>query len=209
MRRFLTLLTVSALSFLPLSAKEKQPKSPMPFTVLKAQTIAVVIDPDAGRSARNPQGNETAQRDVETALGNWGRFQTSMSYLNADLIIVIRKGTGRMVDETIPDPRQNGRVGTTQPLDNGIYVGAQHGTPSNPTSRPSTTENRPTTPSQAEVTTPNDTFLVYMGGSETPLDGTPIWQYVAKDGLKGPSVPAVGAFRKAIAETEKAASKNP
>jgi hypothetical protein len=209
MRRFLTLLTVSTLTLLPLSAKEKQPKSPMPFTVLKAKTIAVVIDPDAGRSVRNPQGNETAQRDVEAALGNWGRFQTSMSHLNADLIIVIRKGTGRMVDETIPDPRQNGRVGTTEPLDNGIYVGAQHGTPPNPTNRSTTKESQPTTPTRTEVTTPDHTFLVYMSGSETPLDGTPIWQYVAKDGLKSPSVPAVDAFRKAIAETEKAASKNP
>jgi hypothetical protein len=209
MRRFLTLLTLSVLTLLPLSAKEKQPKSPMPFTVLKAQTIAVIIDPDAGRSVRNPQGNETAQRDVETALGNWGRFQTTMSYLNADLIIVIRKGSGRMVDETIPDPRQNGRVGTTEPLDNGIYVGAQHGTPPNPTSRQTTKESQPTTPTQVEVKDPNDTFLVYMGGSDTPLDGTPIWRYVAKDALKSPSVPAVVAFRKAFAETEQAASKNP
>jgi hypothetical protein len=209
MRRFLTLLTISTVTLLPLSAKEKQPKSPMPFTVLKAKTIAVVIDPDAGRSVRNPQGNETAQRDVETALGNWGRFQTTMSYLNADLIIVIRKGTGRMVDETIPDPRQNGRVGTTEPLDNGVYVGAQHGAQPNPTSRPSKTEPRPTTPVQTEVTTPDDTFFVYMGGSDTPLDDTPVWKYIAKDGLKSPSVPAVVAFRKAFAETEQAASKNP
>ena len=211
MRRAVT-LTVFATLTIPVltSAKEKQPKSPMPFTVLKAQTIAVVINPDAGRSVRNPQGNETAQRDVETALGNWGRFQTTMSYLNADLIVVIRKGTGRMVDETIPDPRQNGRVGTIEPLDNGIYVGAQHGTPPNPTSRQTTKESQPTTPTQVEVKDPNDTFLVYMGGgSDTPLDGTPIWQYVAKDGLKSPTVPAVSAFRKAFAETEQAASKNP
>ena len=124
MRRLLTLLTLPALSLLPLSAKEKQPKSPMPFTVLNAHTIAVVIDPDSGRSVRNPTANETAQRDVETALNNWGRFQTTMSTDNADLIIVIRKGSGRLVDETIPDPRQNGRVGTVEPLDHGINVGA-------------------------------------------------------------------------------------
>jgi hypothetical protein len=132
-----------------------------------------------------------------------------MSYLNADLIIVIRKGAGRMVDETIPDPRQNGRVGTTEPLDNGVYVDAQHGTQPNATSRPSKTEPRPTTPVQTEITTPDDTFFVYMGGSDTPLDDAPVWKYIGKDGLKSPSVPTVVAFRKAFAETEQAASKNP
>ena len=86
---------------------------------------------------------------------------------------------------------------------------AQRGTPSNPTSRPTTTTSQPTTPTQTEISNPEDSFLVYLGGSETPLDGTPIWRYIQKDGLKPHSVPAVDAFRKAIAETEKAASKNP
>jgi hypothetical protein len=207
MPRFLTLLTLSSLPLF-LCAKEKT-KSPMPFTVLKAQTIAVVIDSDSGRAVRDPHANETAQRDVETALGNWGRFQITTSWVNADLIIVIRKSSGRLVEETIPDPRQNGRRGTVEPLDNGVYVGAQRGTPPNPTSRTTKTESQPTTPTRTEVTNPEDSFLVYMGGSETPLDGTPIWKYLAKDGLQSPSVPAVDAFRKAIAETEKAASKNP
>ena len=204
-RAALALLTAVVLT-VPAFAKEKEKKAPLPYTVLNAHTIAVIIDPDAGRSVRNPTGNETAQRDVETALNNWGRYQTTMTFMNADLIIVIRKGSDRLVDETMPDPRQNGRAGTAQPLDNGIYIGAQHGSQPNPTTRPGTTNPQPTTPSQTEVTNPDDSFLVYMGGSETPLDSTPIWRYIEKDGLKPHSVPAVDAFRKAVAETEKIAN---
>ena len=197
MRRAVT-LTVFATLTIPVltSAKEKQPKSPMPFTVLKAQTIAVVINPDAGRSVRNPQGNETAQRDVETALGNWGRFQTTISYLNADLIIVIRKGTGHIADATISDPRSNG-----------VPVGQAGNQPGLDNRPPPTNPGTPT--AQGDISSTEDSFLVYDGKTQAPLNSPPIWRYNGMDGLRSHSVSAVDAFRKAVTETEKiAAAKN-
>lgn len=206
MRRLTTLTLSAALAFsVSLAAKEKQ-KSPMPFYVLQARTVAVIIDPDAGRSVTNPTGNETAQKDVETALLNWGRFQPVMSVQHADLIIVLRKSSGRIVDATVPDSRQNGRAGTIEPLKDGIAIGAQHGSQQGQSTDPST---RNPAPSQTEISNPEDSFAVYQGKVNYPLEAPAIWRYVAKDGLKSHSVPAVDAFRKAIAETEKAASKNP
>jgi hypothetical protein len=49
--------------------------------------------------------------------------------------------------------------------------------------------------------------VVYQGGVSNPLDSPPIWRYITRDGLHSHDVPAVAAFRKAIAETEKAAAK--
>jgi hypothetical protein len=34
-----------------------------------------------------------------------------------------------------------------------------------------------------------------------------VWRYIAKDALRGPNVPAVDQFRKAIDDSEKAAAK--
>ena len=53
-----------------------------------------------------------------------------------------------------------------------------------------------------EIGSPEDTFEVYLGGVEHPLDRSPIWRYMAKDALNGPQVDAVEQFRKAIAESE-------
>ena len=80
-------------------AKDKK-KNTLPAYVLNARTVAVVIDPHAGFSIDNPQANRDAQKDVESALLNWGRFNPVLNAENADLIIVVRKGTGRLASET-------------------------------------------------------------------------------------------------------------
>jgi len=203
------LVAVVLLAVSPSFAKDKT-KPTLPPYVLTARTVAVVVDPDAGMSVDNPQANQIAQKDVETALLNWGRFDPTISTQVADLIIVVRKGHGRLVDETIPDPRQNSRAGVINPTDNGISVGAQHGSQSNPSS--ASTSNFPASqsPSQTEIGAVDDSFVVYKGGGVgNPLDSPPAWRYVAKDGLRPHNVPAVDAFRKAVAEAEKAAAKKP
>jgi hypothetical protein len=181
-------------------AKDKT-KATLPAYVLRAQTVTIMVDPDAGISVDNPLADQTAQKDVETAMLRWGRLNPVLSPQLADLIIVVRKGNGRVVDQTIPDPRQNNRPGSITQADNGISIGAQHGgAQQNPSASPTPA------PSQTEIGTMYDSFAVYEGHVANPLDNPPAWRYVAMEALHSHDVPAVGEFRKAIAEAEKAAA---
>ncbi len=191
-------------------AKDKT-KRTLPPSVLEARTIAVIIDPDAGISVDDPRANQVAQKDVETALLNWGRFEPVLSAQTADLIVVLRKGHGSLVSQTIPDPRQNNRAGVITPTDNGVLIGGQHGPQPNLSSAPqagSKPESDGLHP-RTEIGGSEDWFTVYEGGVTNPLDSSPAWRYVAKDGLRPHTVPAVAEFRKAVAEAEKAAGKHP
>lgn len=206
-------------------AKDKS-KAPLPYDILHAQTVRVVIDPTAGVSLDDPRANEVAQRDVETALANWGRFQPVLDGPNADLIIVIRRGTGKIAAGTIHDPRQGRRPVTIDPTDTGIDAGVQRGTPppmaggvpdasqsgmSGPLNNPMNRSIDQSPHPQAEIGSDaaQDSFIVYRGKTDDPLDAPPVWRYVAKDGLKPHKVPAVDAFRKVIDQTEEAAAKQP
>jgi hypothetical protein len=196
-----SIVLVLILLVTPGFAKDKNKKT-LPDDVLRARTVAVLIDPDAGVSLDNPRANQNAQKDVETALLNWGRLEPILATQTADLIIVIRKGNGRLVNDTINDPRQNNRAGAIDPSDNGLSVGGQHG-PSSP-SDPSNAGPQNPRP-QTEIGETNDSFAVYRGEGQNPLSAPPVWRYVAPDGLTPGLVPAVQAFRKAVADAEKAA----
>jgi hypothetical protein len=183
-------------------AKDKT-RSTLPSYVLHARTIKVIVDPKAGVSIDDPQANQVAQRDVETALMNWGRFQPVLAMQSADLIIVVHRGHGRVVDQTISDSRQNNRTGMIATSDNAVTIGAQHG----PQNQPDV-YGVPAHP-QTEIGESNDSFTVYQAGVEDPLDASPAWRYTAKDCLRPHTVPAVEEFKKALTQAEKAASKNP
>lgn len=206
-------------------ARDKQ-KSTLPTYVLQAHTVSILIDREAGVSLDNPQANEVAQRDVETALLNWGRYQPILDGPNADLIIVIRRGTGKLASGTIHDPRQGRRPVTIDPTDTGIDAGAQRGQappyagdlpdasqgsaggPLNgPMNRPIDQVPHP----QAEIgsSAAEDSFIVYQGKIDNPTDAPPVWRYQAKNALKPHTVPAVDVFRKAVDEAEQAAAKQP
>ena len=202
LRRALTLLAVSLLVTLGF-AKDK--KNTLPAYVLSAKTVAVIIDPNAGISIDDPRANEDAQKDVETALLNWGRFEPVLSTQMADLIIVLRKGNGRMMNQTVPDARQNDRAGVIMPSDNGVSMGGQHG-PQPGISGPGMGSGKQPPSPQTEIGQPDDSFVVYKGGDEKPLDTPAAWRYVGADGLSPHSVPAVAAFRKAVENAEKAAA---
>jgi hypothetical protein len=217
-RRLSALVTIGLMVAVPGLAKSKDKLLP-PY-ILQARTVAVIVDPGAGIDPDDPRANQVAQKDVETALMNWGRFQPVMGTVEADMIIVIRKGHGRLADATISDPRQNDRAGVINPTDNGIGVGAQRGSQPNlggsdaPRYPPGATPSPGSQPPpqsgvpqpQLEIGGADDSFTVYDGKVAKPLDGAPGWKYVAPDGLHSHNVPAVDAFKKAVAAGERAAA---
>jgi hypothetical protein len=185
-------------------AKDK--KNILPEYVLRARTVSVLVDPYAGVSIDDPRANQVAQKDVETALLNWGRFDPTLSTQNVDLIIVVRRGNKRMVDSTISDSRQNDRAGVMNPTDNGISLGGQRGQQPNTPGAMSRDPGPAAPQTQMEVGQVEDSFTVYQAGVDDPLNRPPVWRYVAKDGLRPHDVPAVAEFRKALAAAEKAAA---
>jgi hypothetical protein len=203
-------LLVAVLGFSTSGFAKDKNNAILPAYVLSARTVAVIIDPGAGISIDDPRANDVARADVEAALRTWGRFEPVQTGLPADLIIVVRRGHGRLVDSTIHDPRQN------DPMSPVGGIGAENSRPptqpgsvSNPgsISNPGATNDRPGP--QTEIGGADDSFVVYRGDVDKPLDTSPAWRYTASDALQPHSVPAVDKFRKAIAEAEKAATKGP
>jgi hypothetical protein len=208
--RWITLLALALMLAGPTLAKSKD--KALPPYILQARTVAVVIDPSAGIDPEDPRANDVARKDVEAALMNWGRFRPVMNPEGADLVIVIRKGHKRMVDDTISDPRQNDRAGSITPMDNGVGVGAQRGQPNLGTQDGSGRYPQGQSP-QSQVSQPQmeiggteDSFLVLDGKTTRPLNGAPGWRYMAQDGLHPHNVPAVEEFKKAVAAGERAAA---
>jgi hypothetical protein len=181
-------------------------KTSLPAHVLKARTAAVLIDPDAGTPVTAPLANKTAQEDVEKALMKWGRFEPVQDTQTADLVTVVRRGSGKIVQPTIGGLPTNDRPVVVQPTDTGIRIGGHKGRPPDSTQpAPQDTEPHP----QTEVVPSEDMFVVYEGRVVSPLERAPVWRYIAKDALHSPNVPAVGEFRKAIEETEKQLKNKP
>jgi hypothetical protein len=177
-------------------------KDALPAQVLNAQTVVVLVDPNAGMSTSEPLANRTAQEDVQKALANWGRLKLVLiGGTDADLIIIVRKGSEKAVQPTIQGEPTNDHPVAVVPSDNGIHVGVQRGQP------PGSTEPPPqdTSPRLGGAVGPTqDTFLVYLGGTgDTPLMGAPVWRYVSKNGLHSPDVPAVAEFKKAVDDAVK------
>jgi hypothetical protein len=183
-------------------AKDKN-KSILPEYVLRAQTVLVVIDPDAGEPLDQPNANATARGDVEKALMEWGRFKLALDGEESDLIVVVRTGNGRAVQPTIRGGPIDQRPGIGQSTDSSIRIGGQRGQPP-PLTDPSTGPQPNQGPHVSnEVGSSEDSFAVYRGGVANPLDSSAVWRYNAKDCLRAPKVVAVEEFRKAIAREEK------
>jgi hypothetical protein len=209
----IALLAVS-LFVVSLSVAVAKKKPQVPDFILKAQTVCVIIDPDAGTSMSDPLANKTAQDEVEKALMVWHRFQLVQEPGRADLVIVIRKGAGKPVDRTIGNLPTNDRPVTVQQTDNAIRLGGQKGRA--PGSPDQTMPQDTRAEQQTEVGTniAQDSFVVYgpgngagpdMGsspGSQTAARNIG-WRSMGKNILKSPDLPAVADFRKAVEETEK------
>lgn len=180
----------------------------LPTYVLQAQTVLVVVDPDAGIVAEAPLANPTARNDVEKALMRWGRFRLVPNGTDADLIITVRKGHGKIAQTTIggvpvinrPDiyPTADGRIADAENPNPTIA-----GDPSNP---PRSSQGPHP---QEEIGPSQDMFVIYRGGHDNPLDSPAVWRYSAKDALRSPDVPAVEEFKKLITEAEKQQAAKP
>jgi hypothetical protein len=203
------------------AAKDKK-KDLLPADVLRAQTALVMVDPDAGVDAQDPYANRAARENVEMALAKWGWLRPLPGGSNnADLIIVIRKGNGKAVQPTIggtPINQTPPVIG--QSTRSMTQIGGQAGNPgcnvSDPqcgTSDNDAGSNNGPSPSgahpQVDVGSTEDTFAVYRGGPDHPLDAPAVWRYTAKDALDAPDVRAVEAFRKLVAESEKQLANKP
>ena len=181
-------------------------KVSLPAYVLKAHTVLVLIDPNAGINMTSPLANKTAQEDVEKALMKWGRLTPVMDTQTADLVITVRKGSGKIVQPTIGGMPTNDRPVIVQPTDTGIRVGGQKGRPPDATQPPpQDTSPHP----QTEVGPSEDMFVVYEGHVDGPLERAPAWRYINKNALHSPEVPAVAEFRKMIEEAEKQQKTKP
>jgi hypothetical protein len=209
------LLAVTAIVLCSALASAKK-KAVLPADVLRARTVLVIVDPTAGVDVRDPTANRAARADVEKALNQWGRFTLVQEGLTADLVITVRKGNGKFIQSTVGGTPINGVPpvsgdSTSTPTQSTTRAGVRWGTglptdPSNAGTQPSTP--RP----QMEAGSPQDTFVVYRGTTETdqsPLDAPPVWRYSAKDALASPAVPAVEVFRNLVAESEKQLASHP
>jgi hypothetical protein len=190
-----------------LAAGKDKKKTTLPTQVLQAETVLVLIDPQAGLAPDAPFANQRARDDVERALMNWGRFRFASDVSTADLIITVRKGNGRVAQGTIGGLPANNRPVIFEPTNSGGRGGVSQGTP------PSAGDPgaaQPATPSpQVEIGSPDDTFTVYYGKRDNALDAPAVWRYTAEDALRSPGVPAVDAFEKAITEAEKQQTAKP
>ncbi|PYX09776.1 MAG: hypothetical protein DMG88_04780 [Acidobacteria bacterium] len=199
MRRCSAIALAILLLAIPSSPKDKK-KSSLPAAILRAQFVAVIVDPDAGIPLMSPGENETARSDVEAALEKWGRFKTTLNTANSDLILVVRKG-GKPIKPAIGGVPNEPPV-VVNPDDSGITIRGQRGTP--PDLSASGTERNGTPTMRSEISSPDDVLAVYLGGVDYPLDSPPLWRYTARNSLQHPTVPAVEKLRQAIADSEKA-----
>ena len=200
MPRRVPLVVLIALLLSWMSFAKKKNKQELPDLVLNARTVLVVIHPDAGEPVTTPAANRSALENVENALTKWGRFRLVVSPQTADLIIAVRKG--HAAGPTIKNSPADDRPVVLQPNDGDIRIGAQQGRRPGVSSNADLEQNRGPHVSN-EIGSSEDSFEVYLGGVQYPLDTAPIWRCMAKNALDAPTVAAVSQFQKAIDESEK------
>lgn len=191
-----------------INAKNKK-KQLLADDILRAQRVLVVVHPDAGEGLTHPWANRNAMHEVERAIEKWGRFSLVTDAQTADLIIAVRAGnkSGPVISHSPLDTRP--------PIYQPGVPDARIGQPPQPGRAPDLTEplpgdSRDRGPQMgSQVLSSEDTFEVYRGGGEYPLDAPPVWRYIAKDSLNPPQVTAVEQFRKAIEESEKQSQHKP
>jgi hypothetical protein len=193
-----------AIAAFPVASAKKKDKVVLPAFVLKAQTVLVVILPDSGEPLNDITANRKAQEEVEKAFMKWGRYRLALDADQADLVVGIRKGTGKVANPTISGGPVDSRPGTIETTDNQIRIAVQQGHPPDVSDPTGTNPPNDRVHPGMQAGGTDDTLQVFQGGVQYPLDNPPVWRLTAKDGLKPPTVLAVEQFRKAVEESEKA-----
>jgi hypothetical protein len=204
--KWITVIALAIAAFSVASAKKKD-KVVLPAFVLKAQTVLVVILPDSGEPLNDITANRKAQEEVEKAFMKWGRYRLALDADQADLVVGIRKGTGKVANPTISGGPVDSRPGTIENTDNQIRIAVQQGHPPDVSDPTGTNPPNDRVHPGMQAGGTDDTLQVFQGGVQYPLDNPPVWRLTAKDGLKPPTVLAVEQFRKAVEESEKAAQQ--
>ncbi|HXJ86927.1 MAG TPA: hypothetical protein VMS18_08940 [Candidatus Binatia bacterium] len=200
-RRLSLLFPLVLLLIVSATAKDKK-KSQIPESILRAQSVRVVIDPEAGEPLYEPNANATARENVEKALTEWGRYRVvALDGEDADLVISIHTGDDRMVRPTIKGGPIDQRPGIAQGSPGNVRIGGQGGQP--PMNDPTMDPQNQSPHMGQEIGPRQDSFMVYGGHNVDPTNSPALWRYTAKGCLNGPDVRAVEEFRKAIAEAEK------
>ena len=191
MRRCLIFFFVALLFSSPAFCKDKKKKQVLPDAVLRAKTVAVIVDPDAGASIANPNEQVNARAAVEDALRKWGRFSIVPTVgPDTDLVIEIRKASssstvlrGGGINQRPPITIGGVGLGVPPPSDGGPRMGNEVG--------------------------PNlDFFTVRLSNGNTDSSGTIVWRYSGKNVLNAPAVRAVEEFKKVLTESEEAKRQN-
>jgi hypothetical protein len=185
-------------------AKKKE-KQVLPDAVLRAQTVFVVIQPDAKEPLTEPNANLKAQKAVEEALMKWGKFRLALDATTADIVISVEKGTGKVMSPTISGGPVDSRPADVEGDVSQIRIMGQKGHPPDTTST-----NDPSAPvhTGTQAGGSEDALRLFIGGGvEYPLDHAPVWMYSRKDALKGPEVSAVAELKKVFEESEKVAAE--
>lgn len=206
------LLSLTALVLLATAAaKDKEKRSALPSDVLRAHAVMVVIAPDAGEPLNDPQGNARAQGEVEKAFMKWQRFEVVSEPSIADLIVTVRRGTGKVVSPTIRGGPIDQRPVILQPTDSSIRIGGHTGQPTDASGQDPIDAHPHAGTEFGRAEDTMEIYRVKRTVSEA-LESVPVWRYTGKDSLKPPKLTAVEQFRKALDESEKAEAsktKNP
>src|SRR6267142_3717486 len=176
----LALATTAAAALIVLASAKNKDKVLLPEYVLRAETVAVVILPNTPEPLIDPYANRKALEDVEKAIMTWGRFRLAQETGTADLVIAIRKGTGKVANPTISGGPIDTRPATVETADNHIRIGVQQGRPPDQSQTPPDANGR-TTPGMEAGTMKDDMFEVFRSGDADTLAGAPIWSYNTKD----------------------------
>ncbi len=172
-----------------LAGAKKKEKVVLPDYVLKAETVLVVILPDAGETIDDPMANRRAQEEVEKALMKWGRFRLTLDPMQADLVIGVRKGTGKIANPTVNGGPVDSRPGTVEATDDAIRVGVMQGkrTRRNAAGRSVGDEWNGWTRQRIKrirgwkLERKTTCSKVFQGKVQYPVDNAPMWKFTAKE----------------------------